>query len=248
MANELINTNNIIEVKDDIYPEHGRMRDIEIDGAIWLCASDVCEMLGYGNPSDALKKHVQKTDIAKREVRCYGQMRKMTFINSSGVYDLCNKSRLPKSSEIKDWIKSKLFMTVENTSLVAIKNNMLQDDKFIDSLSSSVLNNIGVGKDDIDAYKTLMDSNGLMSIGDFAKTLAIPHFGRTNMFKLLREMGIVYYEKGNNVPKQEYVEGGFMKIIYSSDASGKHVTPKTVLTMKGFKWLRGKMREWGYLR
>lgn len=37
-------------------------------GEPWFCAADVCAVLGYRNPSDAVAKHCRTPGVAKREM------------------------------------------------------------------------------------------------------------------------------------------------------------------------------------
>ena len=115
---ELIKTNpNEIEAVDNYNPNFGNVRNIIINCEVWLCGLDVCEMLGYADALKSLKYHVNEADRKKYPVRSHGQMRKLVFINSHGFYDLCQGSKLHNANQIKDWIKSKFFIAVENNNL-----------------------------------------------------------------------------------------------------------------------------------
>lgn len=41
------------------------VRAVEINGEGWLVGKDVAEVLGYSNPSDALRTHVDEEDKSK---------------------------------------------------------------------------------------------------------------------------------------------------------------------------------------
>lgn len=42
--------------------EFGRLRTAEIEGEVWFVGKDVARALGYGNPRDALSRHVDAED------------------------------------------------------------------------------------------------------------------------------------------------------------------------------------------
>lgn len=42
--------------------EFGQVRVIEKDGEPWFIGKDIAEILGYSNPRDALRKHVDDED------------------------------------------------------------------------------------------------------------------------------------------------------------------------------------------
>lgn len=81
-------------------PQFGHVRIItdDADGSILFCAKDVTEAIGYTNGRDAIAKHVERGDVAKRDMgvvtgkRADGteafQMVSTTFVNESGVYAL----------------------------------------------------------------------------------------------------------------------------------------------------------------
>ena len=61
-----------------------------------FCAKDVCDALGYNNSRDAMRKHVEIDDVAKRDTMdALGRMQPTTFINESGLYspNPCQQAR-----------------------------------------------------------------------------------------------------------------------------------------------------------
>lgn len=38
------------------------------NGEPWFCAKDVCDVLGYANDTDTLKKHCREGGVAKRDL------------------------------------------------------------------------------------------------------------------------------------------------------------------------------------
>lgn len=252
MANELITTNEIIEINDGIYKEHGRMRDTSIDGVTWLCAADVCEMLGYGNISDALNRHVKKADIVKREVRCYDQNRKMIFINNSGVYDLCNKSRLPRAKEIKEWIKSQFFASMEsNLSVTAFAKQIINNGAFIDDLSDKVVVKIAdkleTTFDAADKYHRFLDEKGFMDMRFAAQALNIPGVGRNKLFKILLKLNVLGKSCGDYFPMQEYFSRNWFKCVKSISRDGKHSSNKILVSRLGLDGLDDLLKKEGYI-
>ena len=75
-----------------------------------FCAKDVAEALGYKNTRDALHKHVERDDVAKRDtIDSMGRTQLVTFINESGLYALILSSKLPKAREFKHWVTSEVL-------------------------------------------------------------------------------------------------------------------------------------------
>ena len=62
-------------------------------GEAWFVANDVCAALGLENPRQALVKHVDEEDIAKRDTLTPGGLQKLNHINERGVLNLLIKSQ-----------------------------------------------------------------------------------------------------------------------------------------------------------
>ncbi len=61
-------------------------------GEAWFVANDVCEALELENPRDALAKHVDQEDVAKRDTPTPGGLQKLNHINERGVLNMLIKS------------------------------------------------------------------------------------------------------------------------------------------------------------
>ena len=75
---------------------------------------------------------------------------------------------------------------------------------------------------------------GDVSVGDFAKNLAIDGLGRNNMYVWLKGRGFLQL---NNEPYQQYVQRGYFKRKPYDEEYAGEVKYKTVLTPKGTVWL-----------
>ncbi len=62
-------------------PEFGKVGVLTAqDGTPWFNAVDVCKVLGYKRPNDAVAAHVDEPDTAKQRIRSGGQMREVNFV------------------------------------------------------------------------------------------------------------------------------------------------------------------------
>lgn len=56
-------------------------------GTPWFNAADVCAALELSNPRDALAKHVDSDDVAKRDtIDSLGRTQRANHVNESGLY------------------------------------------------------------------------------------------------------------------------------------------------------------------
>lgn len=87
-----------------------------------FCASDVCSALGYSNGRDAVAKHVDDPDVAKRDAwvetgkKTDGtpalRQTEMTFVNESGLYSLIFGSKLESAKAFKRWVTSEVLPSI----------------------------------------------------------------------------------------------------------------------------------------
>ena len=108
-------------------PEFGTVRTATDEkGEPWLCAKDLCDVLGYKNSSCAVNQHVRSSDVAKRYVArlaknrfgvCEGKMQvvQMIFVNESGFYALVLGSKLASAVKFKDWVTSVVLPQIRKT-------------------------------------------------------------------------------------------------------------------------------------
>ncbi len=105
--------------------EFGDQYCIMIEGEPYFRAKELCLSLGYSNPWDAIRKHVDKEDLAKCEVSSAVIVRgvdtgktkivKMNFVNESGMYALIFGSTKATAKLFKRWVTSELIPTIRKT-------------------------------------------------------------------------------------------------------------------------------------
>ena len=84
-------------------------------GEIWFVANDVCEALELENPRDALAKHVDEEDVAKRDTLTPGGLQKLNHVNESGLYALIFGSRKESAKRFKRWVTSEVLPAIRKT-------------------------------------------------------------------------------------------------------------------------------------
>lgn len=104
----------------------GTVRTVEIDGVIYFVAIDVATILGYTNPRDAIKKHVDDEDKNTVAIRDGNKGNpNISVINESGLYSLILQSKLPKAKDFKRWVTSEVLPAIRKSgfySLVGMPN------------------------------------------------------------------------------------------------------------------------------
>ena len=104
-----------------------------------FCAADVCKELGYTNGRDAIRKHVDDPDVAKRDAwvttgtRADGteatRKTEMTFVSESGLYALIFGSKLPQAKNFKRWVTSEVLPSIRREGgCIAEKEDETEED------------------------------------------------------------------------------------------------------------------------
>ena len=214
-------------------PAFGEVRTAGTPDEPWFCAADVCKALGYANGRDAVAKHVDEGDVAKRDTPTKNQFGtevtlQMTYVNESGLYALILSSKLPTSKAFKKWVTSEVLPAIRKTGKYSSdipqtfgEALMLAAKKQLDVEEQQRLIEAKDKKIAEDAPKVayadaLTASDDSCLVAELAKVLAQNGYetGQNRLFKWLREHHYLgakgdYY----NMPMQQYIEQGIFKII-----------------------------------
>ena len=103
--------NNQLQVFEN--EEFGKVRVLEIDGQPWFVGKDVTDILGYGNGSRDINRHVDAEDRRNyRNGTSEINNRGITIISESGLYALILSSKLPSAKRFKRWVTSEVLPTM----------------------------------------------------------------------------------------------------------------------------------------
>ena len=90
----------------------GLIRVTEVNGEPMFSASDVCDVLGYTNPSKAISDHVDEDERYNESLERGG---KMLFISESGLYALILRSNKPNAKPFRKWVTSEVLPSIRKT-------------------------------------------------------------------------------------------------------------------------------------
>ena len=88
-------------------------------------ALDICKALGFGNPYQAIKDHVDQDDLCKQEIADnMGRKQEVNCVNESGMYALIFGSKLPSAKRFKKWVTSEVLPAIrKNGQYSAVREN-----------------------------------------------------------------------------------------------------------------------------
>lgn len=90
----------------------GEVRVTEVNGEPMFSASDVCNVLGYTNPSKAISDHVDEDERYDQSLERGG---KMLFISESGLYALILRSNKPNAKPFRKWVTAEVLPSIRKT-------------------------------------------------------------------------------------------------------------------------------------
>ena len=91
-------------------------------------------------------------------------------------------------------------------------------------------------KPKVEFHDQVLDSEGLLNMGETAKTLGLD-YGRNTFFKVLREMKIFFKRE----PYQQYLTLGYFKV--KTTTNNDYIQKQAYTTPKGLVWLQKKFSK-----
>lgn len=218
--------NNLQVFKND---QFGEIRTVEINGEPWFVGKDIAERLGYSNPQQAVRVHVDEEDKGVNEFSTPGGKQQIPIINESGLYSLVLSSKLPTAKQFKRWITSDVIPTIRKHGAYitpeTIEKVLLNPDTIINlasQLKSEREKRIALeGRVEEDKPKVIFadavsTAKTSILIGELAKLLKQNgvDMGQNRLFKWMREHGYLIKREGidYNMPTQRSMEQGLFEI------------------------------------
>ena len=172
------------------------------------------------------------------EVQNNGGVQERELIDHNITVDMakhiCMVQRTDKAKEVRQYLidLEKAWNTPEQVMARALK----LADRTIEGLKTQLLE----AKPKVDFFNAVADSKTAISMNEVAKVLAIPGYGRNNLFEFLREQKIL---DRFNVPYQRYVDCGWFRVIEQKYIKNGEpiVTTKTLVYQKGVNAIRKKI-------
>jgi prophage antirepressor-like protein len=103
-------------------------------------ANDVCAVLKYSNQWDAIKRHVHKDDLVKREViDNLGRTQFANYVNESGLYSLIFGAHTASAKTFTRFITSEVLPTLRKTGSYSLGNSNKELLERVESLEKDLI-------------------------------------------------------------------------------------------------------------
>lgn len=249
---------------NEIFNFHGQdVRTVTINNEPYFVGKDVAEVLGYTNPRQALKSHVDEDDKGVSKFDTLGGKQDLVIINESGLYCLILSSKLPQAKEFKRWVTSEVLPTIR-------KNGMFATDELLDNPDFAIAT-LQRLKEEREAKKLLeaqieadkpkvlfadavSASKSSCLIGELAKILKQNgiDIGQNKLFQWLRANGYLISRRGEswNQPTQKSMQLGLFELKKTNiNHADGHTTVNTTtkVTGKGQQYFINKFLNQEYL-
>lgn len=98
------------------FESHALRVNLDAAGEPWFNATDVCQVLELGNPSQAIKTHVDGDDLQKMEViDNLGRTQRANHVSEYGLYALILGSTKDAAKRFKRWVTHEVIPSIRKT-------------------------------------------------------------------------------------------------------------------------------------
>lgn len=232
------------EIKLFENPEFGEVRVLEQEGEPWFVGKDIAKVLGYNNPLEAVRDHVDEEDKGVSKMDTPGGKQNIIIINESGLYSLILRSQLPEAKAFKRWITHEVIPSIRKTGGYIQGQEQMSDEEIIAN-AMKVANRILEERErriaaleqekalmapKADYFDALVDKNLLTNFRDAAKEIGVT---QTELIKFCEQQGYIYRDANGSIrPYVQYArpDGYFTLKDYQTE---HHAGVQTLLTPKG---------------
>lgn len=222
------------------HPQFGSIRTTGTPDNPEFCAMDLCKALGYKNGRDAVAKHVDEWDVAKRDTPTKNQwgaevIQRISYVNESGMYALVLGSTLPEAKSFKRWITSEVLPSIRKhgaymteTTIEEVMNDpdswikllqTLKEERQQRQLAESkaqLLEEVTKEQAPKVAFAdAVLSSPDSILVGELAKILCQHGYktGEIRLYEKLRRDGYLCSSGSDyNMPMQRYLEMGLFEV------------------------------------
>jgi len=94
-------------------------------GQPWFNANDLCAVLDFGNPRQALESHVDGDDVQKLDtIDNLGRAQRANHVNESGLYALILGSTKEAAKRFKRWVTSDVLPSLRKAGAYAMSGSI----------------------------------------------------------------------------------------------------------------------------
>lgn len=247
--------------------EESTIRTLTIEGEPYFVGKDVAEILGYSNPRDAIKKHIDDEDKGVAKCDTLGGSQNQTIINESGLYSLILSSKLPTAKRFKRWVTSEVLPSIRKHGMYATAPTIdkIIDDpdygiqllqklkeereqrKHLETMNAVQAQQIEELQPKASYYDVVLNCKDLLSISKIAKDYG---WSAIKMNSYLHERGVQFKQGDIWLLYQRYADKGYTNTKthpYIGSDGETHTRVHTHWTQKGRLFIYDLLKKEGVL-
>lgn len=220
------------------------VRTVVIDGEGWFALTDVCAVLGVGNPSQVASRLDDDALITNEVIDSMGRRQSARFVSEPGLYEVTFLSRKPEAKAFKRWVTREVLPAIRRTgqygsqipaSFAEALELAASEARRVEALEAQA----AIDAPKVEAFDALMDADGFYTMEAAGKILGL---GRVTFYRRLREAGVI--QSGSRLPYQRYMHHFVMTAGSWTDAKGNiHPTQTTRVRPSGMDFLRRRLEQ-----
>lgn len=199
---------------DQIIPfqyESNEVRVIKDDeGNPWWVANDVCDVLGFKNPRQAIATHIEEDEKGVQKMDTMGGIQEMVIISESGLYALIVRSNKPEAKKFRKWVTSEVLPSIRKTGSYHARNQYCSKEElqameamarkyktashiFISEIKTNIEGGMSLYEARLAAAKTAMECTGIdhsakVIAAEAARIAKMPQADTPDAGRLLQEL------------------------------------------------------------
>lgn len=228
---------------NEIFNFHGQdVRTVTINNEPYFVGKDVAEVLGYTNPRQALKSHVDEDDKGVSKFDTLGGKQDLVIINESGMYSLVLSSKLPQAKEFKRWVTSEVLPTIRKHGMYAT-DQLLNDPDLAIAAFQALKNErakvvkleaeLALAQEQARYFDIILESKGAVRVTQ----IAADHDMSAKKFNaILHDLGVQYKVNGQWILYKKHIGKGYVDsstFDYKDKNGQTQVNMTTTWTQKG---------------
>ena len=194
------------------------------DNNILFCLKDVCKSLELTNHNKVGSTLDQDGVTTSYLIDSMGRKQNVKFIDESNLYQVIFQSRKEQAQKFKKWVTSEVIPSIRKTGKYEIQTEMdnITFAKNMIELSNKLIESEERKRELEEENKKLLpkandwdeflNMDVEIPMNEVAKLLWDKYnikIGRNQLFKFLREQGILMKGVNHNQPKQKYMKAGY---------------------------------------
>ena len=228
---------------NEIFNFNGRdVRTVIVNNEPYFVGKDVAEILGYTNPRQALKNHVDEDDKGVSKCDTPGGKQDLVIINESGMYSLILSSKLPQAKEVKRWVTSEVLPTIRKHGLYATDQLLNDPDLAIAAFQAlkderakvvKLEAKLALAQEQARYFDIILESKGAVRVTQIAADYGM---SAKKFNAILHDLGVQYKVNGQWILYKKHIGKGYVdsSTFDYKDKNGQiQVNMTTTWTQKG---------------